>query len=489
MYKPLLLFAALMPLACAGSATPFETDPDASGAMPGSGGRDNVTGGAGSSTAAPATGGRSNTTGQASSTGGKTGSGTGGGTSDDTGGSSTTGGTSNSNAGGNQSRGGTTASGGAVATGGNNTKGGSAGVGGTSNTGGTSTRGGSNTGGSIPNAGGTSTGGSPATGGNSNTGGTRATGGSSNPVVSDCGLPAAGASNVAKPSGTPGNLTVLNWAGFKGAVSYTFDDANSSQISNYSALNALGVPMTFYLQTGKSDAANAVWAQALKDGHELGNHSKSHTQTGSASDVDAASTFIQQNFGVTAYTMAAPYGDASYSSIAQTRFLINRGVSNALIAPNDNTNPFNLPCYIPPSGAAASAFNAQIDTAQSGGGWRVVLVHGFTGGSDGAYQPVSITEFTSSVEHAKSLGGLWIDSVVTVGAYWRAQKLVAASSPTTSGSNKTYSWTLPANFPPGKCLRVKIDGGILTQGGKELSWDGHGYYEVPLDAGSVTLSP
>ena len=54
------------------------------------------------------------------------------------------------------------------------------------------------------------------------------------------------------PSGTPGNLTVLDWAGFKAAVSYTFDDTNSSQIEHYAELQALGVRMTFYLITGKT---------------------------------------------------------------------------------------------------------------------------------------------------------------------------------------------------------------------------------------------
>ena len=54
-----------------------------------------------------------------------------------------------------------------------------------------------------------------------------------------------------------------------------------------------------------------------------------------------------------------------------------------------------------------------------------MLVHGFTGGSDGAYQPVAIGEFTASVNHAKSFGDVWIDSVVNVGAYWRAQKMFA----------------------------------------------------------------
>jgi hypothetical protein len=29
----------------------------------------------------------------------------------------------------------------------------------------------------------------------------------------------------------------------------------------------------------------------------------------------------------------------------------------------------------------------------------------------------------------------------------------------------------------------------LTQAGAELPWDDHGYYEVSLDVGAVTLSP
>jgi hypothetical protein len=46
-----------------------------------------------------------------------------------------------------------------------------------------------------------------------------------------------------------------------------------------------------------------------------------------------------------------------------------------------------------------------------------------------------------------------------------------------------------AHFPPGRFLRVTVPGGKLMQGGTELPWDDHGYYEVVLDAGSVTLSP
>ena len=57
------------------------------------------------------------------------------------------------------------------------------------------------------------------------------------------------------------------------------------------------------------------------------------------------------------------------------------------------------------------------------------------------------------------------------------------------GDDLVYSWTLPAHFPPGQYLRVKVDGGTVKQLGTELSWDEHGYYEITLDAGSVTISP
>lgn len=94
-----------------------------------------------------------------------------------------------------------------------------------------------------------------------------------------------------------------------------------------------------------------------------------------------------------------------------------------------------------------------------------------------------------AINYAKSETDTWTDSLVHVGAYWRAQKLVSGLTPTTVGSSKTWAWTLPAHFPPGRYLRVTVAGGTLSQGGKALSWSDHGYYEVALDAGSVTLSP
>ncbi|WP_437632336.1 polysaccharide deacetylase family protein [Sorangium sp. So ce854] len=345
--------------------------------------------------------------------------------------------------------------------------------------------------------GGSGTGGGAGTGGDAGTGGAgtggagtggAGTGGEPPPV--DSGLPTPpGPDNVAKPSGAPGGFKVIDWAGFAGAVTYTFDDSNSTQIQNYDRLNALGVPFTFYVQTGKGEANDPVWPRALADGHELGNHTKSHSSNDNGTDTDAATAFIKDKFGVTPYTMAAPNGSSAYTGISRTRFLINRGVSNSLIAPNDSSDPFTLPTFIPPTNASTAVMDEQVTSARSAKRWRTFCIHGFTGGSDGAYQPIPLQAFLDHVKNVKDLGDVWIDSMVNVGAYWRGQKAVTSGMSTQSGGETTYTWQLPDNFPPGKYVRVTVTGGTLKQNGMPLPWNPHGFYEVALDPESVTLSP
>ena len=91
--------------------------------------------------------------------------------------------------------------------------------------------------------------------------------------------------------------------------------------------------------------------------------------------------------------------------------------------------------------------------------------------------------------HTKSLEDVWIDTVANTGAYWLGQKVFSAVAPKSDGKDQTWTWTLPAHFPTGKYLRVTVYGGTLTQGGAALPWVTHGYYEVALDAGSLTWSP
>jgi peptidoglycan/xylan/chitin deacetylase (PgdA/CDA1 family) len=307
---------------------------------------------------------------------------------------------------------------------------------------------------------------------------------------------------VAKPVGAPGNLKVVNWAGFKGAISYTFDDNLQSQITHYAALNAVGVPMTFYV-IGFNHGAKAVWTQAAKDGHEIGNHTMHHcynrttdpgciggTFAGPGPELDQCTANLMAAFDLPGvYTMAAPYGDPNWAGPAEERFIINRGAADGILLPNVG-NALGVPCHITNELETAAQLNTIADSARAMGGWRTVLAHNVDPTiPDGGYHPVKLEDMVGTMTYAKSLGDLWADTMVAVGAYWVAQKAMSTVQPTTAGPDKVYSWTLPDHFPPGRHLRVTVSGGKVKQCGTELTWDEHGYYEINLDAGSVTISP
>jgi peptidoglycan/xylan/chitin deacetylase (PgdA/CDA1 family) len=317
-------------------------------------------------------------------------------------------------------------------------------------------------------------------------------------------LPVPAASGIPRPSGTPGNLTVLDWAGFKGAVSWTFDDAQPSHIAHYAELAAVGVPMTFYITTNNDGEAGfwETWQRAVKDGHELGNHSVHHCHAnldGCTSgrplltldaEVDQSNGAIVDHSGQPAvWTAASPFGDRGYDALAPARFFINRGVPEGMIAPRDGSDRFNLPIHIVATGETVARMNHITDAARAGGRWVIFLVHTLTPTGAVWYAPVAATDVTAAMTYGKTLADVWTGTLVDVAAYWWGQKLLAEAKPAVSGTTTTWSWTLPPHFPPGKLLRVKVDGGTPSQNGQPLTWSEHGYYEVALDAGSLTLGP
>jgi hypothetical protein len=93
-------------------------------------------------------------------------------------------------------------------------------------------------------------------------------------------------------------------------------------------------------------------------------------------------------------------------------FFINRGVSPAQpVLPNDNSDPLNLNCYIPEMSRQAGTFNNNVNDARTRGGWVIDVVHGFTG--DGAaYRPGDVAQLTSAIGYTKSLGDMWIGTMV-----------------------------------------------------------------------------
>ncbi len=181
------------------------------------------------------------------------------------------------------------------------------------------------------------------------------------------GMPIPPVDNVPRPAGAPGNLFVLDWAGFKAALTYSFDDTHPSHLEHYDALQTTGVKVTFF---AVNETATDIegWRRAVADGHEIGNHTAHHCHAGltgecafgtplSSADeeIAACSDYIVDNFGQPGvWTMASPYGEFWWSLYAGDYVLLNRSVTSGTIAPNEELDPLKLPAIMLPGGAGAA---------------------------------------------------------------------------------------------------------------------------------------
>ncbi|WP_283402029.1 polysaccharide deacetylase family protein [Halorubrum sp. DM2] len=314
--------------------------------------------------------------------------------------------------------------------------------------------------------------------------------------------PAPPRDDVSRPSGEPGNLRVLDWAGFRSAVSYTFDDALPSHVEHYGALRAAGADVTFYVPSDRDASADA-WRAIAADGNELGNHTASHPHgdlTGGSfgtpresrrAELDACASYLTEDLdqpGVS--TMASPFGDRGWRDAArETGLLLNRGVGGGTVAPDGETDPYELPSYVAQAGDTAETFDRLVDDARDAGEWLLFTFHSIAPTDEEGYAPVAVDELAASIEHAATAGDVWVDTVARIGSYWRAQRFFEGVTPTEVGDETVWEWECPDAFPDGHRLRVTVDGGTLEQNGRPLPWNGRGYYEVSLDAESLTLTP
>jgi peptidoglycan/xylan/chitin deacetylase (PgdA/CDA1 family) len=321
---------------------------------------------------------------------------------------------------------------------------------------------------------------------------------------------------VVRPAGRSGRpgLRVLDWAGFKAALSFTFDDSQPSQIEHYPALKAERVRVTYYINPVANwyPGFDATWKDAVAQGSEIGNHTTHHCRAAELTDNDGGtckdgladagaefdhtSDYVRTRIGQPAvWTSAYPFGDTDYRAAAASRFFVARGVWPGMTAAGTQSDALNLPITgfagdpSSPGGDPVDTFNAAVDNALGQGRWMIHLFHTLLPTSQNWGSGQDIGAVTGNMAYAKSLGTVWLDSVVNIGAYWRGQQLLQAAVPSTNGGVTTWRWTVPPNFPPGRKLRVVVDGGTLSQNGTTLAWDRRGYYEVSLDAQSLSWAP
>ena len=240
----------------------------------------------------------------------------------------------------------------------------------------------------------------------------------------------------------PGGPEKFAWPkGKKAAVSLTFDDARLSQIDNgMPVFRARKVRATFYVQPGDVARRLPGWKKAVKEGHEIGNHTMTHPCTGNyafsrdnaledmslddmAREIDTATREIEDKLGVRPESFAYPCGQTfvgrgrdlrSYVPLVAERFLTGRLWLGEAANDPEICDPYQL-LAVESDGKTFEELKPLLESAAAEGRWLVLAGHEI---GDGGFQTTLVKTVDDLCRYAADpANGLWIDTVGTIGRY------------------------------------------------------------------------
>lgn len=225
------------------------------------------------------------------------------------------------------------------------------------------------------------------------------------------------------------------------AISLTFDDARLSQPDyGIPLLDKYGVKATFYISPGSMLNRLEDWKTAVRNGHEIGNHSVLHPCSGNflwsrsraledytlermKTELDSASRLIYEKLGVKPVSFAYPCGQTfigrginvqSYVPLIAIMFETGRGWLNE--APND-------PSYCDLAQLNATELDGKtfeqvlkmIETAKASGSWLILAGHEMN--TEGV-QTSRLETIEALCKYASDpANGIWIDNIHNVASY------------------------------------------------------------------------
>jgi beta-glucosidase len=250
--------------------------------------------------------------------------------------------------------------------------------------------------------------------------------------------------------------------GKKMALSLTFDDARLTQIDKgIPLLDKYGVTGTFYVSPGSLMQRVDGWKNAVKSGHDIGNHSVLHPCTGNfpwarskaledysllsmKEELDSASRLIKQLLGIDPVSFAYPCGQKfigkglntkSYIPVIASLFESGRGWLDE--AAND-------PSYCDMAqltgmeldGKAFDQILKLIEAAKTNGHWLVLAGHEM---NDDGVQTSRLETIEAICKYASDpANGVWIDNVHNIAAYVKEKRGEKAYEKTPLYKNPVY---------------------------------------------------
>ena len=282
-----------------------------------------------------------------------------------------------------------------------------------------------------------------------------------------------------------GPITTVPWDGHPGAVSFTFDDCEISQLNNlgeYFDKND-DIKVTFFLTGGMNAGNQSKYFPMVEKGHEIGNHSKTHADLTNTNNLKGEVTDykhdLEQRSGAEVISFATPYcyyNDAVEAEIAKEH-IVNRNCQGATKYKWDEEpiwERISSDCY---QGNTQQS-KGNMSEAKQKNAWTVQLNHGVTGG--GGYS-ISKNDMISIMDEAKAQG-LWRAPMGRVAAYYRAHFVIDKATSTDIDGGFKVTWKSPHSaMPKSVPLRVKIEGAegkTVKQKGKEIKAEDDGSFVI-----------
>ena len=284
-----------------------------------------------------------------------------------------------------------------------------------------------------------------------------------------------------------GPITTVPWNGHPGAVSFTFDDCEISQLNNlgeYFEKND-DIKVTFFLTGGMNAGNQPKYFPMVAKGHEIGNHSKTHSDLTAAgtnlkSEITDYKHTLESNGDFDVVAFATPYcyyNDAVEAEIAKEH-IVNRNCQGATKYKWDEEpiwERISSDCY---QGNTQQS-KGNMSEAKQKNAWTVQLNHGVDGRGFG--YGIEPSDMISIMDEAKTQG-LWRAPMGRVAAYYRAHFVIDKATATSIEGGFKVTWTSPhPAMPRSVPLRVNIEGAegkTVKQKGKEISAETDGSFVI-----------
>lgn len=225
------------------------------------------------------------------------------------------------------------------------------------------------------------------------------------------------------------------------AVSLSFDDARASQVlAGLDVLARHRAKATFFINPRSAEKQLNGWKRAVREGHEIANHSLTHPCSGNfpwsrknsleeytaekfEADLDTANREIERLLGVKATTFAYPCGSKFIGRGAGTRSTVPLVAKRFLVGRGFRDEAANDPAYcdlaqllgVESDGMSFEQMKAAVEKAAATGGWLVFAGHEIGARGSQTTEAAVLDQFLAYASDPAN--GIWLDTVEAIARY------------------------------------------------------------------------